>query len=86
MDTVILTGCSITGCIRGTCYDALAYGYRTVAPLEALADRLEAQGDECCQLVAAELVQIDAKYADVEPLDVVLDYLMKLPTKALAVT
>ena len=75
IDTIVLTGCSTTGCIRATAIDALAHGYRIIVPLAAVADRLEAQGPEGQALVAADLVQIDAKYGDVEPLDTVLEHL-----------
>ena len=79
IDTIVLTGCSTTGCIRATAIDALAHGYRTIVPLTAVADRLEAQGPEGQALVAADLVQIDAKYGDVEPLQAVLEKLEQTP-------
>ena len=77
IDTIVLTGCSTTGCIRATAIDALAHGYRTIVPLPCVADRLEAQGPEGQALVAADLVQIDAKYGDVEPLEMVLEQLKR---------
>ncbi len=86
IDTIILTGCSITGCIRATAIDALAHGYRTIVPLPGVADRLEAQGPEGQALVAADLVQIDAKYGDVEPLDTVLEHLEQSPSGVAAST
>ena len=71
-DTLILTGCSTSGCIRATAIDAVSYGFRTVVPLEAVADR--AEGPHW-----ANLFDINAKYADVLPLPEVLDALARLP-------
>lgn len=72
IDTVILTGCSTSGCIRATAVDAISYGFRTIVPVEAVADR--AEGPHW-----ANLFDINAKYGDVISLSEALDYLMGLP-------
>jgi nicotinamidase-related amidase len=72
IDTVILTGCSTSGCIRAGAIDSVSYGFHTVVPLEAVSDR--AEGPHW-----ANLFDINAKYADVLPLPKVLDYLRSLP-------
>jgi maleamate amidohydrolase len=65
VDTLVVTGCVTSGCVRATVIDAVSYGYRTVVPEECVGDR--AQGPH-----EWNLFDIDAKYADVEPLERVL--------------
>jgi nicotinamidase-related amidase len=64
-DSLVVTGASTSGCIRATAVDALQHGYRVVVPREAVGDRNPAAHE-------ANLYDIDAKYGDVVPLDVVL--------------
>jgi maleamate amidohydrolase len=71
VDTLILTGCVTSGCIRATAIDAVSYGYRTIVPVECVGDRAEGPHKW-------NLFDIDAKYADAEPLANVLNYLKKL--------
>lgn len=68
VDTLIVTGCVTSGCIRATTIDSVSYGYRTIVPRECVGDRAAAPH-------SWNLFDIDAKYADVEPLDNVLSYL-----------
>ena len=72
VDTVIVTGCSTSGCIRATVVDAVSYGYRVAVPEEAVSDRWP-------EPHAANLFDIDAKYGDVVPLAEALGYLRALP-------
>lgn len=67
-DTVILCGATTSGCIRATAVDLLQYGYPTLVPRECVGDR--AQGPH-----EANLVDIQAKYADVIPIGDALSYL-----------
>jgi maleamate amidohydrolase len=67
-DTVILCGATTSGCIRATAVDLLQYGYPTLVPRECVGDR--AQGPH-----EANLVDIQAKYADVVPIEDTLSYL-----------
>jgi len=67
VDTLILTGCSTSGCIRATAVDGLQYGYRVIVPRECVADR-HPQPHE------ANLFDIDKKYGDVVPRSAVLTY------------
>lgn len=71
VDTLILTGCVTSGCIRATAVDAVSYGYRTIVPSECVGDRAEGPHQW-------NLFDIDAKYADVEPLSRVQAYLNTL--------
>lgn len=58
IDTVVLTGCSTSGCIRAASIDAVAHGFRVVVPLECVSDRAEGPH-------LANLFDIDTKYGDV---------------------
>lgn len=68
IDTLVLSGCSTSGCIRATAIDAISHGYRVIVPEEAVSDR--APGPHY-----ANLFDIDAKYGDVVPLAEVLEHL-----------
>lgn len=68
VDTVIVTGGSTSGCVRATVVDSLAHGYRTIVAEECVADKHEIPH-------FANLCDMLLKYADVEPVDVVRDYL-----------
>lgn len=74
IDTLIVTGCSTSGCVRATCLDASSYGFRVVVPAECVADRRD-------DVHRANLFDIDAKYADVMPLADVCTALEKEPTR-----
>ncbi|MEM7253408.1 MAG: isochorismatase family protein [Pseudomonadota bacterium] len=62
VDTVVLAGCSTSGCIRASAIDSMQYGFRTILVEEAVADRAEGPH-------RANLFDIDAKYGDVISLD-----------------
>ena len=66
VDTLIVTGCVTSGCVRATVVDAVSYGYRVIVPEECVGDR--ADGPH-----SWNLFDIDSKYGDVEPLARVLD-------------
>ncbi len=68
VDTVIVTGGSTSGCVRATAVDALSHGYRTVVPIETCADKHESYH-------FANLTDLQLKYADVEPVQAVVDWL-----------
>jgi maleamate amidohydrolase len=73
VDTLIITGASTSGCVRATAVDALQYGFRPVVPSEAVGDR-NPEAHE------ANLYDIDAKYGDVVPVQVALNYLEEVAT------
>jgi nicotinamidase-related amidase len=68
VDTVIVTGGSTSGCVRATAVDALSRGYRTIVPIETCADKHESYH-------FANLTDLQLKYADVEPVQTVIDWL-----------
>lgn len=72
VDTIVLTGCSTSGCIRAAAIDGISHGYRMILPEECISDRAEGPHQ-------ANLFDINAKYGDVVPLAEVVDYLEGLP-------
>ncbi len=68
VDTVILTGVTMAGCVRHSTEDAIAEGFRPIVVREGVGDRVPG-------VVEWNLFDIDAKFGDVEPLDNVLEYL-----------
>ena len=71
VDTVVVTGGSTSGCVRATAVDSLSHGYRTIVPIETCADKHESYH-------FANLTDLQLKYADVEPVQVVIDWLQAL--------
>lgn len=68
IDTVIIVGCSTSGCIRSTAESALDLGFRAIVPAEAV-------GDRSASAHVANLFDIDARYADVVPVAEVIERL-----------
>jgi len=58
VDTVVLAGVSTSGCVRATATDALVAGFRPLVVRQACADRTPGVHE-------SNLVDLDAKYADV---------------------
>src|SRR3954470_11313949 len=68
VDTVIVTGVTMAGCVRHTVEDAIGLGFPPIVVRECVGDRVAGA-------VEWNLFDIDAKFGDVEPLEAVLDYL-----------
>jgi nicotinamidase-related amidase len=68
VDTLILTGCTTSGCVRATAVDACQTGFRPMVVREAVGDRSVAAHEQ-------SLFDLDAKYADVISRDAALGYL-----------
>ncbi len=71
VDTVIVTGMSTSGCVRGTVVDAFNLNFRVIVPEECVADRAQLSHK-------VNLFDIHMKYGDVLPLGRVLEYLRGL--------
>jgi nicotinamidase-related amidase len=71
IDTVIVTGCATSGCIRASVVDALSYGYRVAVPAGCVSDRAP-------EPHAANIFDMDAKYADVMPVEDIVTYIDSL--------
>jgi nicotinamidase-related amidase len=68
VDTVIVTGVTMAGCVRHTVEDAIADGFRPIVVRECVGDRVAGATEW-------NLFDIDAKFGDVESLERVLEYL-----------
>jgi maleamate amidohydrolase len=58
VDTVVLIGCSTSGCIRASAVDATQHGFRTIVVRECVGDRHPGPHE-------ANLFDINSKYGDV---------------------
>lgn len=68
VDTVIVTGCTTSGCVRASVADSFSYNFRTIVVGDGCYDRLESSH-------AVSLYDMDAKYADVVTADETVTYL-----------
>lgn len=68
VDTVVLAGCTTSGCIRASAVDAFSYNLRVAVADEAVYDRSDL-------VHAVNLFDISAKYGDVLGVEAVLDRL-----------
>ena len=75
VDTVIMCGATTSGCVRATAIDLLQYGYPTLVPRECVGDRARDPHD-------ANLVDIQAKYADVVSVEDALAYIESVSRKS----
>lgn len=75
VDTVVVTGCTTSGCVRATVMDALAHGFRPIIPAEAVGDRAQEPHE-------ANLFDIGSKYGDVVSTQEVIDYFNRLSSQA----
>ena len=71
VDTVVIVGCTTSGCIRASAIDSMQHGFRTVVVRDAVGDRAETPHE-------VNLFDIDAKYGDVVSSGEVLGYLRGL--------
>jgi maleamate amidohydrolase len=67
-DTLIVTGCTTSGCVRGSVVDGFAYNFRCVVPHDAVYDRSATSH-------AVNLFDMASKYADVATSAEVLEML-----------
>ncbi len=75
VDTLVVTGCTTSGCVRGSVVDAFAYNFKVVVPQECVYDRSATSH-------AVNLFDMASKYADVRPVAEVMDQLAALPSAA----
>jgi maleamate amidohydrolase len=68
VDTLIMVGCSTSGCIRASAVDGMQHGFRVIVPRECV-------GDRAPEPHFANLFDIDSKYGDVVSLEEVMTYL-----------
>jgi maleamate amidohydrolase len=75
VDTIIMCGATTSGCVRATAVDLLQYGYPTLVPRECVGHRAQAPHE-------ANLVDIQAKYADVVSVEDALAYIESVSRKS----
>lgn len=66
-DSVIMTGCTTSGCVRASAIDSFSHNFRTIVVEDACFDRSEASH-------AIALFDLDCKHADVVTTDDVVAY------------
>lgn len=71
VDTVIVTGCNTSGCIRGSTIDSFTYGFRTIVPEDCVGDLDE-------QPHLDNLRDVGRRYADISSLAEVIEYFRTL--------
>ncbi len=71
-DTLVVTGCTTSGCVRGSVVDAFAYNFRVAVPEDAVYDRSHVSH-------AVNLFDMSEKYADVMPAAELAEKLAALP-------
>lgn len=71
VDTLLVVGCTTSGCVRATVVDSQSYNLRTIVVEDCVFDRGQASH-------AISLWDMQAKYADVVPSAQVIDYLSSL--------
>ena len=74
-DTLVVTGCTTSGCVRGSVVDGFAYNFRVLMPHDAVYDRSHASH-------AVNLFDMAAKYADVGTTAEILEKLRPLAKSA----
>jgi maleamate amidohydrolase len=67
-DTVIVTGCMTSGCVRATTVDAFSCGYRTLLPEDCV-------GDQGIDGHISNLRDVHRRYAEVTTAERVVEYL-----------
>jgi maleamate amidohydrolase len=67
VDTVIVTGCITSGCIRASSIDSFQWGFRTIVPEDCVGDHEEDPHHQ-------NLRDISRRYADISSADEMIDY------------
>lgn len=66
VDSVVVTGCTTSGCVRASVVDAISHEFHTVVVRDCVGDRAQGPHD-------ASLLDMEKKYADVLNLDEVTE-------------
>lgn len=69
IDSLVVTGCTTSGCVRGSVVDAFSYNYKVAVPADAVYDRSPVVHE-------VNLFDIGQKYADVSSTDELLTNLV----------
>lgn len=71
VDTVIVTGCTTSGCVRASIIDCFSYGFRTIVPEDCV-------GDMGIEAHRANLLDVGRRYADVVDAETCMTEIRKL--------
>lgn len=71
VDTLLIAGCTTSGCVRATAVDAVSHGIRPIIVREGVADRSAPAHEQA-------LIDLDDKYADVVELEQARQYVAAL--------
>lgn len=71
IDTLIMIGCSTSGCVRASVVDGMQHGFRVIVPRECVGDRHPGPHE-------ANLFDIHSKYGDVVSKETVMQYLDRI--------
>jgi maleamate amidohydrolase len=71
VDTILLAGSSMSGCVRATAVDGFSLDYRVMIVRDCVVDRT-------LEVLERNLFDMDAKYADAVSLEETLDYLARV--------
>jgi isochorismate hydrolase len=74
-DTLVVTGCTTSGCVRSSVVDAFAYNFRVAVPEDAVYDRSRVSH-------AVNLFDMSEKYADVMPTQDLMSRLSSIAPRA----
>ena len=74
VDTLVVTGCTTSGCVRASVVDAFAYNFTAVVPWDCVYDRSRVSH-------AVNLFDMAEKYAEVMALAEVLEFLEAVPAR-----
>lgn len=71
VDSLVVTGCTTSGCVRSSVVDAFAYNFQCTVPIECVYDRSATSH-------AVNLFDMAYKYAEVRPVADVMQYIRSL--------
>lgn len=71
IDTLIMVGCSTSGCVRASAVDGVQYGYRVVVAKDCVGDRSESAHE-------ANIYDIETKYGDVANSKEIINYFNRI--------
>lgn len=74
IDSLVVTGCSTSGCVRGSAVDAFSYNYKVAVPSDAVYDRSPLVHE-------VNLFDMGQKYADVSTTDELIGSLEKIDAR-----
>jgi maleamate amidohydrolase len=74
IDTVIVAGCTTSGCVRATAVDSFSYGFRTIVAKECV-------GDQGLEPHRANLFDINNRYGDIVGNEEIIDWFSRLGKK-----